>query len=205
MDLTKYIESVYLDIPHLKAYKAVWDIVPEIEAIVAKLVDQVDSNEYVVKDNVAIHKTAQVDPTATIKAPVVIGPNSMVGPYAFLRGGVYLGANSIIGYCCEIKSCIILKHSGITHLSYVADSIVGDNVNFEAGVSVINYFSERPVKEIPVKVGEDIIQTNIVKFGALVGDGCKIGGNATLTPGTILSPNTVVARLELVEQIKANS
>lgn len=205
MDLTKYIASVYEDLPYLESYKTAWDIVPDIEAIVGRLVEQASPSEYVVKGGVAIHKTAQVDPTATIKGPALIGKNSMVGPYTFLRGGVYLGDNSIIGYCSEIKSCIVLKHSGITHLSYVADSIIGDNVNFEAGVSVINYFSERESKEIPVKVGGEVIQTSLIKFGAIVGDGCKIGGNATLTPGTILCPNTVVARLELVEQVKASN
>ncbi|MDZ7614087.1 MAG: hypothetical protein U5K51_10655 [Flavobacteriaceae bacterium] len=49
---------------------------------------------------------------------------------------------------------------------------------------------------------EKLIQTNTEKFGSLVGDGCKIGANAVLSPGTILSKNTVVKRLELVDQCK---
>lgn len=38
------------------------------------------------------------------------------------------------------------------------------------------------------------------KFGSLVGDECRIGANAVLSPGTLLTPKTVVRRLELVEQ-----
>ncbi|MBO5563850.1 MAG: hypothetical protein J5939_09090 [Bacteroidales bacterium] len=38
------------------------------------------------------------------------------------------------------------------------------------------------------------------KFGSLVGDGCRIGANAVLSPGTILPPKTIVKRLQLIEQ-----
>jgi len=34
----------------------------------------------------------------------------------------------------------------------------------------------------------------------LIGDHSRIGANAVLSPGTILAPHTVVARLELVDQ-----
>jgi hypothetical protein len=43
-------------------------------------------------------------------------------------------------------------------------------------------------------------QIEVTKFGALVGDHSKIGANAVLSPGTILLPESVVRRLELVEQ-----
>ncbi len=45
-----------------------------------------------------------------------------------------------------------------------------------------------------------LIETGVTKFGALVGDDCKIGANAVLSPGTILAKGTVVGRLQLVDQ-----
>ena len=57
-------------------------------------------------------------------------------------------------------------------------------------------------KEIFVKINEEIINTKIEKFGSLIGDSSKIGANAVLSPGTILKKNSVVKRLELIEQIK---
>ena len=44
------------------------------------------------------------------------------------------------------------------------------------------------------------ISTGLHKFGSLVGDGCRIGANAVLLPGTLLKAQTIVKRLELVEQ-----
>ena len=56
-------------------------------------------------------------------------------------------------------------------------------------------------KEIRVKWRNEIIETGTLKFGALIGDGCRIGANAVLAPGTVLEPNTVIPRLALVDQL----
>ncbi len=108
-----------------------------------------------------------------------------------------------MAFVVRFKTSLIFADSAITHLNYVADSIIGRGVNVEAGVALLNYFNERSDKNIPVLVDGKVAQTNVEKFGALVGDGCMLGGNAALTPGTILAPNKVVKRLELVEQIKS--
>ena len=201
MDITTYIQSALKDIPDLKKYNTPWEIVGQIEIIVKNLIKQLPSAEYKINDHVAIHITARIDPTATIKGPAILGKNCLIGPYTFLRGGVYVGENSIIGFCSEVKTSLVFADSAITHLNYVADSIIGSRVNLEAGVVLLNYFNERSGKKIPVKVGENVIQTDTEKFGALIGDGCMLGGNAALTPGTILEPKTIVKRLELVEQV----
>jgi UDP-N-acetylglucosamine diphosphorylase / glucose-1-phosphate thymidylyltransferase / UDP-N-acetylgalactosamine diphosphorylase / glucosamine-1-phosphate N-acetyltransferase / galactosamine-1-phosphate N-acetyltransferase len=43
--------------------------------------------------------------------------------------------------------------------------------------------------------------TNVEKFGAVIGDDCKLGSNCVTMPGTILEPGRVVVRLELVDQL----
>ena len=102
----------------------------------------------------------------------------------------------------EIKSSIISNNSAVAHFNFIGDSIIGENVNFEAGSITANHFNERENKEIFVKIDDNIINTQVVKFGSLVGDFSKIGANSVLSPGTILKKNSVVKRLELIEQIK---
>jgi carbonic anhydrase/acetyltransferase-like protein (isoleucine patch superfamily) len=46
-----------------------------------------------------------------------------------------------------------------------------------------------------------VVPTGVEKFGALVGDGLRIGTNAVTTPGTILRPKSIVGRLTLVDQV----
>ena len=100
-----------------------------------------------------------------------------------------------------MKSSIVFENSAIAHFNFIGDSIIGKNVNFEAGSITANHYNERKDKRIFVKIKNEIINTNMEKFGALVGDDCKIGANAVLSPGTILEKKSIVKRLELIEQI----
>ena len=65
-----------------------------------------------------------------------------------------------------------------------------------------NYYNEKVNKNIYLFYQSNIIDTNTNKFGSLVGDNSKIGANAVLSPGTILPLDTIVKRLELVDQQK---
>jgi acetyltransferase-like isoleucine patch superfamily enzyme len=85
-------------------------------------------------------------------------------------------------------------------LNFVGDSIIGSDVNLEAGAVVANHFNERPKQEIVLHVGGGNIRTGVVKFGALIGDHSRVGANAVLSPGTVLAPKSVVGRLKLVDQ-----
>ncbi|WP_233218835.1 DapH/DapD/GlmU-related protein [Adhaeribacter arboris] len=158
-----------------------------------------DSN-YSVINNVAIHKTAVVESTAVLKAPIIIGKNCFVGANAYLRGGVYLTEYVTVGTGCEIKSSIIFPHSAVAHFNFIGDSIIGSYVNFEAGSITANHHNDRVDKQISVVHNSILLKTGTEKFGALVGDHSKIGANAVLSPGTLLPPNTIVKRLELIEQ-----
>ncbi|MBK5278418.1 MAG: LpxA family transferase, partial [Bacteroidia bacterium] len=90
----------------------------------------------------------------------------------------------------------------LAHFNFIGDSIVGSNINFEAGSITANHFNERESKNISVLMNGQRVDTKQQKFGALVGDGSKIGANAVLSPGTILEPSSIVRRLELVDQLK---
>ena len=178
-----------------------WLIIQNLESIIFEKIKFL-SDDFEVNNGIAIHKTAIVEKNAILKAPLIIEENCFVGSNACLRNGVFLSENVKIGMGVEVKSSIIFNNSSVAHFNFIGDSIIGSNVNFEAGSITANHFNERKNKEIFVKINEEIINTKIEKFGALVGDFSKIGANAVLSPGTILKKNSVVKRLELIEQIK---
>jgi NDP-sugar pyrophosphorylase family protein len=182
---------------------APWRIVGELPEILKEMVRQLNA-ECVTHNNVAIHRTATIETGAIIKGPAIIGPNCFVGANAYLRNGVYLGNEVVIGPGCEVKTSIIMTGTHLAHFNFVGDSIVGTEVNFEAGAVICNHWNEKKGKQIKLLYQSEIIETGIEKFGAIIGDYCKVGANAVLSPGTILAKNTVVKRLELVEQIKSN-
>jgi NDP-sugar pyrophosphorylase family protein len=178
-----------------------WLIIQNLEPIIFEKIKFL-SDDFEVNNGIAIHKTAIVEKNAILKAPLIIEENCFVAANACLRNGVFLSKNVKIGMGVEIKSSIILNNSAIAHFNFIGDSIIGENVNFEAGSITANHFNEREYKEIFVKIDDNIINTKVVKFGSLVGDFSKIGANSVLSPGTILKKNSVVKRLELIEQIK---
>lgn len=175
-----------------------WEITSTSEAIVRQALTAVSG--YLIRDSVAIHRTATVETGAVIKAPAIIGPGAFVAAGAYLRGGVFLDEGCIVGPSCELKSTFMLKGSKVAHLSFAGDSIIGAGANIEAGAMIANYRNEREDKRIRIAFNGGVIDTGVEKFGALVGDGARIGANAVIAPGALIRPCTVVARLRLVDQ-----
>ncbi|OXA94837.1 DapH/DapD/GlmU-related protein [Flavobacterium hercynium] len=179
---------------------APWQITNDLKIIIEKMILDLDDN-YVIKDQIAIHKLAVIENNVTIKKPAIVGANCHIGANAYFREGVYLADSVKIGPGCEIKNSIIFSNSAVAHFNYIGNSIIGRNINFEAGSIAANHYNERAIKKISVLYKGEVIETNSEKFGSLVGDNSKIGANAVLSPGTILSKDSIVKRLELVEQV----
>ena len=181
-----------------------WELVQDLESIIKGMISDLD-DDFIINNDIAIHKTAKIESSVVLKGPIIIGKHCFVGANSYLRNGVVLGEAARIGTSCEIKSSIIFDHSAVAHFNFIGDSIIGSHVNFEAGSITANHFDEREVKHIFVRQGTEVINTKVNKFGALVGDACKIGANAVLSPGTLLPKKSIVKRLELVEQVVVNS
>ncbi len=176
-----------------------WETVSHLDQIIRQMQESMDE-EYSVKDGVAIHKTAVIGHNVTIKAPAIISEHCFVGSNSYLRNGVYLAPGSKVGISCEVKTSILLEGCAIAHFNFVGDSIIGHDVNIEAGAILANHYNEREDDTVYVCIDGQRISTGMHKLGAIVGDDCRIGANAVLSPGTLLLPKTIVRRLELIEQ-----
>jgi len=177
-----------------------WDITNDLQNIIISIIANL-GEDYVIANNIAIHKSVIVENGVTIKSPAIFSENCFIGANSYFREGVYLDKFVKIGPGCEIKNSIICSNTAIAHFNYIGNSIIGRNVNFEAGSIAANHYNERVSKRISVLFDSQIIQTNSEKFGSVVGDDSRIGANAVLSPGTILNKKSIVKRLELIEQI----
>ena len=176
-----------------------WNIVDNLCTIISHIIETLDDS-YKVKDGVAVHETATIDHNVTIKAPAIISVDCFVGSNSYLRGGVFLAPGAKVGISCEVKTSVLLEGCAIAHFNFVGDSIIGHDVNIEAGAILCNHYNEREDDTVYAFVDGQRISTGLHKFGSLVGDGCRIGANAVLSPGTLLKPKTIVKRLALIEQ-----
>lgn len=176
-----------------------WHTIKHIEVLLKEKLSTL-SGEYVIRDNIAVHKTARIEEHCVIKGPLIISEGCFVGANAYLRGGVFLDSRVVVGPGTEIKSSIILSDSALAHFNFIGDSIIGSRVNMEAGSVIANHYNERKDKTIFVSINGKHYPIDSQKFGALAGDDSRIGANAVLSPGTILHPHSIVKRLALVEQ-----
>lgn len=198
IQLVQYLEQFPMLFPELKK-EVPWNIPSRLEGFLRDMIKGL-SADFRVNGEVAIHKTAKIEDYVTLKGPMIISAGSFVGAHAYLRGGVFLGENSVIGPGCEVKSSIIMRKSALAHFNFVGDSLIGSEVNFEAGSIIANHFNERSDKTIYALINGKKTPVGVSKFGAIVGDQSKVGANAVLSPGTVLLPQSVVYRLALVEQ-----
>ena len=200
MNLYTFVPALSEIFPTLDLSIPPWELATNVETLISTESLRLKANDYKQRGNVWIHHSAIVEENVQIRSAAIIGAGCFIASNAYLRGGVILGANTHVGPGVELKSVICCGDSAFAHLNYVGNSIVGKGVNFEGGSVIANYLNETPGVSIRVKVGENIIDTKQLKFGALVGDNSKIGANAVLSPGTVLEPHSTIPRLALVKQ-----
>jgi NDP-sugar pyrophosphorylase family protein len=179
-----------------------WELPPRAPEIVRRLLAGLPAGDYVVEGEVAVHRSARVEPGAVLKGPLILGADCFVAAGAYLRGGNWVDARCTIGPGVELKSSFVFEGTALAHFNFVGDSVIGAGVNMEAGSIICNHRNERSDKQILVRSGEggSLQGTGCDKFGALVGDGARIGANAVIAPGALLVPGRVVDRMTLVDE-----
>ncbi len=176
-----------------------WELTRDAVEIVEQLRRRLGEG-YGASANIAAHHTAVIEEGAIVKGPAIIGPDCFIAAGAYVRGGCWLEGACVLGPGAELKSSFVFKGTKLAHFDFVGDSILGRAVNLEAGAVIANSRNEVPAAAISFMHKGTRIETAVDKFGALVGDGVKIGANAVVAPGAFIAPGTIVPRLALLDQ-----
>jgi len=145
---------------------------------------------------VTVAESARIRSGAYIEGPAFIDEESDIGPNCHIRPYTSIGKKVRVGNACEIKNSIIMDNAHIGHLSYVGDSILGEDCNLGAGTITANYRLD--VGTIKMMVKDKIVDSGRTKLGAILGDNVKAGINALFMPGikvgnnSWIGPNVVV-------------
>lgn len=116
-----------------------------------------------------------------------IGKGATVGPFARLRPGSDLGEDVRVGNFVEIKKSKIGNRSKVSHLGYVGDTVMGDDVNFGCGAITVNY-------------------DGFQKHQTTIGKGVMVGSNANLiAPITIDDGAFIAAGSTITENVPADA
>lgn len=198
----KTAELFSCEVPYLcdffSAHEYPWQMLPEIKELAKKLVSEGIDGFTEIKPGVLVGKGVKIHESAVIEPPAVIGHGCEVRVGAYIRGNVITGENCVIGNSSELKNCILLSRVQVPHYNYVGDSVLGNRAHMGAGAICSNLKSDKG--NIVVK-SDEIYETGLRKFGAILGDGADIGCGSVLNPGTVIGRESSVYPLTSVRGV----
>lgn len=198
LKLTKYVDI-------FEGVEYPWEILPRLEEYIKSRIKpgnlgKVVGNVYI-SDNVEIGEGTVVEHGAMIYGPTIIGKNCKIRSGAYIRENTLIDDNCVVGHATEVKNILMFNGARAAHFNYVADSIIGANVNLGSGTKIANWRLDN--KTVMVKDEENKIETGLRKFGAIIGDETHTGANCVINPGTVLGKKCVIFPLKSVAGIFA--
>src|SRR5208337_2093393 len=171
-----------------------WEALKKIESYIAanlkpELRNQCEGRAFI-GEKVFIGEGTVVEDGVMIKGPAIIGRNCQIRHNAYIRENVIIGDNCVVGNSTEIKNSLLFNNAQAPHFNYVGDSILGHKAHLGAGVKISNFTLYGGT--VSVEIDGKPYDTGLRKFGALLGDGCEIGCNTVLSPGSIIGRASVL-------------
>lgn len=195
LDLSKTIAAGIFDgLPYP------WEALPKIKEFIIALGKTLPADEYEQRgEDIWIAKSAKVAESAYLHGPLIICADAEVRHCAFIRGSAVVGRGSVVGNSTELKNCIIFDGAQVPHYNYIGDSILGYRAHLGAGAITSNLKSDKSL--VTIRTGDEKLDTELKKFGAIVGDNVEVGCNSVLNPGTVICRRTNVYPLSMVRGI----
>ena len=180
-----------------------WDLIQVNSVLVSEIRNEIKGKiekNVAVKGKIHVGKGTVILSGTYIDGNIVIGENCTIGPNCFLRGNTSIGDNCHIGQAVEIKNSIIMDKAKVPHLSYIGDSVIGENSNLGAGTITANLRHDN--KNVKSEVKGELIDTGRRKFGAIIADDVHTGINTTIYPGRKIWPGVGTGPGEIVDKDK---
>jgi bifunctional UDP-N-acetylglucosamine pyrophosphorylase/glucosamine-1-phosphate N-acetyltransferase len=122
--------------------------------------------EVEIEEGVVLHPNTYITGHSIIRKDAIVGPNTevhnstlgervharhsliydsiveadtVVGPFAHLRDRAHIGTHNRIGNFVEVKNSTTQNNTKASHLAYIGDCTMGENVNFGCGAITVNY------------------------------------------------------------------
>ncbi|MCA1032838.1 bifunctional UDP-N-acetylglucosamine diphosphorylase/glucosamine-1-phosphate N-acetyltransferase GlmU [Bacillus timonensis] len=138
-------------------------------------------------------KDCSIEESTSIRQSVAhdstIGKNVAIGPFAHIRPSSSISDDVKLGNFVEVKKSTFGKGSKASHLSYIGDAEVGEDVNIGCGSITVNYDGKN---KYLTKIEDGVFigcNSNLVA-PVTVGKGAYVAAGSTITqdvPGNALS------------------
>ena len=183
--------------PLLEKFEYPWEVLAHIKEYILDLGPTLPADEFDnPAENVWVARDAKVFDSAYIGSPLIIDHEAEVRHCAFIRGNAFIGNNCVVGNSTELKNVILFDKVQVPHYNYVGDSILGYKAHLGAGAITSNVKSDKT--DVSILLENERYNTNLRKFGAILGDCVEVGCGTVLNPGTVVGKNTNIYPLSMV-------
>ncbi|MBF0557580.1 MAG: bifunctional UDP-N-acetylglucosamine diphosphorylase/glucosamine-1-phosphate N-acetyltransferase GlmU [Nitrospirae bacterium] len=133
----------------------------------SRITDSTIGDNVIIKDSTVIESSS-------------VEEGASVGPFAHIRPGSIIGRHARIGNFVEVKKSVIGRGTKASHLSYLGDAEIGEQVNIGAGTITCNYDGKTKHKTL---IGSNAFIGSDTQFVApvTVGEGAYVGAGSTIT------------------------
>lgn len=173
-----------------------WDVLSMIEDLIYDVVQISPGKFRQIAQGVWVGARTTVADTARLHGPALFGEDCDIRPGAYVRGNVLAGDGVVVGNASEVKQAILFSEVQLPHFNYAGDSILGRGAHLGAGAIISNFKSTK--ENVKVRLQEEVIETGLRKFGAILGDRVEVGCNAVLNPGTLVGMGSIIYPLTSV-------
>ncbi|AWW26826.1 MULTISPECIES: bifunctional UDP-N-acetylglucosamine diphosphorylase/glucosamine-1-phosphate N-acetyltransferase GlmU [unclassified Acetobacterium] len=122
-----------------------------------------------------------------------------VGPYAYIRPGSQIGKHCKVGDFVEVKNSTMGDGAKASHLTYIGDGDVGENVNLGCGTVFVNYDGKNKYRTIVEKNAFVGCNTNLIA-PVTVKEGAYIAAGSTITDD-VPEDSLAIARARQVNKV----
>lgn len=183
--------------PLLESIDYPWEALSKIKDFIIELGKTLDPEIYEQKgENIWIAKSATVYPSAYLGGPLIVCEDAEIRHCAFIRGSAIVGKGAVVGNSTELKNSILFDGVQVPHYNYIGDSILGYKAHTGAGTITSNLKSDKSL--VTVLCDGEKLETDVKKFGAMLGDFVEVGCNSVLNPGSVVGRHTNIYPLSFV-------
>lgn len=112
---------------------------------------------------------------------VIVKEKAQVGPYARLRPDTEIGEDAKVGNFVEMKKVKFGKESKASHLTYLGDAVIGEDVNIGCGTITCNYAVDKKKYQTVIEDGVFVGSDSQFVAPVRVGKNAIIGSGSTIT------------------------
>lgn len=128
---------------------------------------------------------------------VSIGENCTIGPFTRIRAQSNIEANSKVGNFVELKNSTLGSGTKASHLSYIGDASIGNDVNIGAGTIFCNYDGKR-------KHRSTVADHSSIGANSSIVSPIAIGSHVTIGAGSVITLDVPDSNLAVTRGVQKN-